>query len=456
MFTTGKTSRSARAAASLAMSALALSFSAPSMQAQQAATPTRWQPFIGCWTPAQSTTENQVPTIGSAAGSQGMLCVVPAPLDNAVDIVTIGNGRVVHSERVSASASHVASTRDNCPGWTSAAWSADNHRVLMRSEYVCGNTTKVTGSGIFAITAEGDFIQIQGTSVGAQTTSRVVRYQPAGVEIAMTPGTSLSDSALVRTQPVVASFAMNSMRTAASQPANSAAIAEVSKNVDAPVAIAWINEIGQRYNVDATELKKLADAGVSPTVIDMMVALSYPEKFSVRRNDGTTSGGGGSAQPSRESDRRLSADRRGADWDCGYSGRMLQYGYYGDSCFPGYAYGFDPYYSSYGYSPYGYGYYNPYSYYYGYTPVVIVPSGSGGTSGSGNQQVRGRAVKGGGYTSGSSGGSAQTDRASKPATTSTPSGSSSSGSSSAGSSSSGGSSGGETRTAKPRTPPPHP
>jgi hypothetical protein len=453
MLTPGIFSLRSRAAASLAVVALTSTLFAASASAQQTAS--RWQPWVGCWTPMQdnNVTNGPLSPVGSTAGSAGMLCVVPAPHDNAVDMVTVSNGRVVHSERVSASAEHIASTRDNCPGWESATWSADNHRLLLRSEYICAGTTKVTGSGIFAISSDGDFVQIQGTTIGAQTTSRVVRYQPSGVEIAMAPGVSLSDSSLVRTQPVTSLFAAYSMRTAAAQPVGTAAIAEVSKSVEAPVAIAWINEIGQRYNVDGKELTKLADAGVSPALIDMMVALSYPDKFAVQRNTGAGGGAAVGATPSEN--RRTSARTRGGDdWDCGYSGRMLQYGYYGNSCFPGYAYGFDPYYSSYGYNPYGYGYYNPYSYYYGYTPVVIVPSNGGNGGGVAGGTVRGRAVKGGGYTAGDR---KPGEQSYQPSTSSGSSGAgSSSGSSSSGSSSSGSSGGGEVRTAKPRTPPPHP
>ena len=403
-------SLSARGAASGALAALTFAVAVHPVAAQTA--PTRWQPWLGCWAPASSGESNIIlrngpqTSVGSVAGANGgMLCVVPAPDDNAVDLVTVNNNRVVHRERVIASASQIARTRDNCPGWESATWSADNHRVLLRSEFVCGSNAKVSGSGIFAISADGDFVQIQGTKVGANSSSRVVRYQSTGFEIAMTPGASLNDSSAVTLQPVTATFSISTTRTVAAQPLTPSAIAEVSKSVETPVAIAWLNEIGQRYNVDSKQLVALSNAGVSPAVLDMMVALSYPEKFEVRRNDGV--GGGGGGVPARVTGNTVRDRDAGSSWDCGYGSRMMPFGYYGDSCCPGYAYGYDPYYASYGYGRYGYGY-NPYNYYYGYQPVVIVPSGSGGSSDS--PATRGRAVKGGGYTAGSDG-SSRTDKA---------------------------------------------
>jgi hypothetical protein len=236
------------------------------------------------------------------------------------------------------------------------------------------------------------------------------------------------------------------MRVAAAEPASPEAIAEVTKQVDGPVAIAWVNEIGQQFEVDAKQLTTLANAGVSPDVIDMMVALSYPDKFTVRRNDGTDRGTGAAVAPTTEERPRASASRR-SDWDCGYGSRMLMYGYYGDSCMPGYGMDLYGYRYGYGYDGFGYGY--PYGYYYGQQPIVIIP----GDGGSGSPIVRGRAVKGKGYTrgSGSNGqsnpsGSQRTDKAS-----------SGSGSGSATPAPKPSTTGGSTgRTARPRTPPPPP
>lgn len=422
----------------------------------------RWLPWLGCWTSSDSPLTG-IPAGGSAAG---LVCVVPASSGPGVVVATIANGMVVHTERMNATGVRMPKTVENCPGWESSTWSADGHRLLLRSEYVCGRDATVKGSGVFAISADGEWLQVQGSTVGRNASAYVVRYRAAGLELADAAGAQLSDSTPVRLVTAATGMAARSARFAAGDAVRPDVVLEVSRAVEGPVAEAWVNEIGQRFAVDAKELVRLADAGMPPKMIDLLVALSYPERFALQRSAivSTANLRGGGAKGTGVGSLNTGAyDRR---WDCGYGSRMLGYGYYGDSCYPGY-YGYNPYgygsaygYGLYGYGSYGYGGYGG-GYYGGQQPIIIVPRNPDA------DQPRGRAVNGAGYTRGSStparAGTSASDRetyrapssGSSSGSSSSSSGSASSGSSGAASSppaSSSGSSGGD-RTAKPRVPP---
>jgi uncharacterized membrane protein YgcG len=131
-------------------------------------------------------------------------------------------------------------------------------------------------------------------------------------------------------------------------------VIETSSRVAPEVVEAYLLERGGRIPLDSKSLMRLSEASVPPSVIDLLVALSFPEEFAVERTSGGPRGGVG-----------------GMGW--GYSG----YDPFFDSA---YAY---PYY----FAPFGYYYwYAPWSSIYGVSPVD-----SPGAS-------VGRVVEGRGYT----------------------------------------------------------
>ena len=120
---------------------------------------------------------------------------------------------------------------------------------------------------------------------------------------------------------------------------------------------AWVAGRGERFAIDADALVRLADAGVSESIIDVVVAVSYPETFAIAGEAGASMG---SEQRAFDAPRTVRS--------------VYGYGMYSRS--PFYNYGYGPY-SYYGYSPYnrysygslyGYGYQGYYSgsYYGGY------------------------------------------------------------------------------------------
>ena len=156
-------------------------------------------------------------------------------------------------------------------------------------------------------------------------------------------------------------------------------------------------ETGTMFALDGRTLIRLDDGGVPGEIIDMLVALSFPEDFSVRRSAPTGGGGGG-----------FLSSWGGYGYDAWYPYYAAPFGYY---------YGWSPYRSLYGWGDY---YYLDAPYYglpgsgftespdvgagrvyegYGYTRVAT-PRDDGGVRG----QARGRAQPRGTGGAGSSGG----------------------------------------------------
>ncbi|MDF2774708.1 MAG: hypothetical protein K0S86_4208, partial [Geminicoccaceae bacterium] len=311
---------------------------------------------------------------------------------------------------------------EGCDGWETAEFSPDAKRIYLRSEHQCtGNRTR-TSTGIMSISPNGEWLDVQGVKVEENNAVRVAHYGRVPIPAAL--------PAQMRSAIESHKLAQNTAVLGVSDAIEIADVVEASKRADALVVQTWLIERGQGFGMNAKRLAQVADADVPPSVIDVMVALSYPRAFAINLANGN-----GTITPTEQTRAMAEANESLRDgptvymnsWDPFYS----RYGSYG-----------------YGYSGYGYGLFGFPGYYPWYRQggvVVVRPS-----DGAQPRDTRGRMVKGSGYTrpadrrSGDSG---------EPRS-SVSGGERSGGSSSAGTKSSGGgsSSGGERRTAKPRSP----
>jgi hypothetical protein len=160
----------------------------------------------------------------------------------------------------------------------------------------------------------------------------------------------------------------------ASQPLTVDDVIEARQKVN-PVAVeAALMEGESELVIGAEDLIRLSDAGVDREIIDLMVALSYPERFMIGRTGYVSDG----------SSRRGSGGGGGGAALGGYGFFYDDYGPY--SFYDRYAYWYPFYYAPFGY--YGYSYmYAP----YGSTYYVLDPGKTVADS-------HGRVVKGHGYT----------------------------------------------------------
>jgi hypothetical protein len=194
-------------------------------------------------------------------------------------------------------------------------------------------------------------------------------------------------------------------------------VIDAADAVDRDVLEVLLVERDESFDLTARHLVALSDANVDQRLIDLMIGLSFPDRFVIDRQAQNVSELPGTAPANYGYDR----DRYGRDW-------TLYDPFYGPY---GYGYGYNRRgYGYYGYDPYRYSPFGGYGYGYGYGtrgggPIIIVRPNQPDT---GYSPSRGRMVNGRGYVgSGTASGTAQ--RSSSGSSTAASSSSSSSGSS---------------------------
>jgi hypothetical protein len=397
---------------------LALLVAAVPAQAQTA--DARWEPWLGCWELTTDNTREGVPAAGQLAGSSGNIqrrsdaaprvCVTRTP--GGVRVDTTVRGQAAVEQTIIADATERPLTEQDCRGTQRAEWSSDGLRFFSHAEVACKDDPAPRRvSGLSMLATNGTWLDVQAITVGSRETVRVRRYYRAAGE-----------PSVPRATIAASSLSLDDVK-------------ESSRKVAPRALEAALVETNTGFDLNGRSVVDLDDAGVPDSVIDLLVALSYPERFIVERSS-SRGGGGGTT-------------------------------FINDPFLVGWAFGYPAYYDDYFYSPY---YYTPFGYSRGslrglgldggggiaVVPVPSEPQPSGA----------GRVVDGQGYTRVRPRETASTDNgastvtrtssttsASAPASSGSSSGSGSTASSGGGYSSggsSGGSSGDTGRTAQPR------
>ena len=345
------------------LAAAALFGSVP-VHAQNPTVDSRWLAYLGCWRSIE-------------IGHESTLCLLPGGEveTDAVTLVTIDSGYVVAAEQLAATGQRLETMRAECTGWQSAQWSGVSDRVYLRSEETCPGWGTRAGTGLIALTHEGQLLYIQGNTIGRKTGVRVQRYR----ETTAAPDLpSEVKDALSALNPDLTARAR--ARAGAAAPLAIDDLAEASRQLDVEVEEAWLVARGGSFHLDAERLVALARAGVPARITDIMIALSNPRVFVV-----DASGGGG---------RRVSTPEQVTGAVPTVYAVSEPYG----SCAMQYQYVFTPFYSSYC-DAYAFRYPYPYGWY----PVSILYTGGmtgGGTGAGGEVRSHGRVVNGRGYQEG--------------------------------------------------------
>jgi hypothetical protein len=307
----------------------------------------RWTPFLGCWSLIEDAVRQ--PLLGELEGGEtgeedrpmGLVCL--APEGNGVRLQTFSGDEAFLEEILTADGQRHDSAQGKCRGWQQLDWSKDASVLFTRSELLCeeGRTRSITG--VSMLTDGSTWVELQSLGTGDGRAVLIRRFRAASQEVSRLRVPSLTEEQLH--DAVEARFRMATARMSIED------VIEASAHVAPEVVEASLLERGGRFPIDSDNLVRLSEASVPPSVIDLMVALSFPEEFAVERASG---GGGG-----------------GMGW--------------------GYA-GYDPFYDSAFAYPY---YFAPFGYYYWYAPwgpVYGVPPGGSPAA------TVGRAVEGRGYT----------------------------------------------------------
>ena len=334
--------------------------SAPAVQADA-----RFASWLGCWR-----------LDDDLAGTGARMCITPETggvrmqtvvgANKGIDEVVIPDGRSRPLQDA------------ECKGTEQSQWSKDGARIFRTTNVTCGQEAPRTIKTVAFIAPGPSWINVQHVSGDAANTSvRVQRYRRAANQ-------KLADGSTA-TQP----NATLAMRTTPEQTRWSIEdVIEASATLPAEAMQAALTEVHHPFDLNKRTLVLLDQGGVNDSVIDLMVALTYPKRFVVERR------GGGSAP---------TGIMTGTGWfDPFMPGTMMM----GMDCYTPFGYGYRSYYSMcgggmypfasqyYGYNYYGYPYTN-----YGWVDVGQFPGVIGGVGGGvAEPQGDGRVVNGRGYT----------------------------------------------------------
>ncbi len=290
-----------------------------------------------------------------------MRCVLPTEDAAAVEMRTYDDGALTGRTVLHTDGRERSVEIEGCTGREQASFSADGHRVYVRSSLVCAGEVERESTRLLAMVGSTAWVDIEAVRVLGQSAATVERYVPAAGDRVAELG--LADPLAGR------AMAAEAARFAAAADYTVDDLIEATRQVDPEAVRAWVAERGDPLELDAQRLIAMADAGVPETIIDVAIAVSYPDRFAVGRKP----------EPDAVRGRRIPVGGL-----YGWAGWRDRYGFY------------SPYY--YGFSPYGWGYwgYGSYGSYWGGIPsrVVVVPRI--------DTDPPARVVKGRGYTRGGS------------------------------------------------------
>jgi|TARA_B100001123_G_scaffold131480_1_gene152639 hypothetical protein len=361
----------------------------------------RWLPFIGCWEPMET---------GEDAS---LLCFRPE--GSGVEMFNVADGEIAATEQLVADGQRRSVIAEGCTGGEGVHFSEDGRRLFTRSRFQCDGEVR-SGSGVMSFISPTQWIDVRSLEIGGDPVSWVQRYELADLETLADQGIEAptsSNRVMVRT-----------MRSRAARDIDIQDVEEAVREINSRAAEVWVAAHETPFELSGSELVRLVDNGVPESVIDVMLAVSYPNQFMV-----TPEGAAAEAAVSDEYAMRYAPYP-------GYPGYRGFRSYLWDPLYSpmGYSYGLGYGYSPFGYYGYGAGYGRGFGGYYGYTPVGVVIQQRAPVQ-------QGRMVRGQGYTRGSGGTNSRPASGARPGNNS---GGGASADSGAGRSSSGGGSGGRT------------
>ena len=326
-----------------------------------------WLPWLGCWQLVEET--GALPDEWADRRSYAervVVCLNPATGANAdvsVEVTTIADAKRVLVETLHADGRPQPVDEATCRGERRDTWSSDGARLFTRSALTCEDDTDRLVSGVGLMSDALTWLDIQLVDAGGRSAVTVRRYRRVG-EATTTDAGATPLPLRLRARAREAAHLISTTELSTDD------IIEAQDLAEQPVVEALMVETDATFDLDGRGLLELDDAGVPSDLIDLMVALSFPDWFQVDRqaSRGGSAGGGGFT----------SADPWGPYGQAGFHDWYPLYA----SPF-GYYYGWSAYDSLYYLNPYGSG-------------VVLTDDRNGGRR---LEMPAGRAYAGRGYSS---------------------------------------------------------
>lgn len=220
------------------------------------------QAWLGCWSADLSAAR--------ADAAPSIVCITPTANVDVADLITVQEGRVVARETLDATGRPRAIDAARCTGVRSARWSSDRRRLFVRSTGTCAGVPSST-SGLLAIGADGEWLDVEGISAGGGTSVHVARYR----EVLPPPALPIAARSALRAQ----ALATRSVRVAAGAPVRAEDVLEAARALDAAVVEAWILERAQHMDVTEIDIAALVNIGVPVRISDALRAVADPQSY---------------------------------------------------------------------------------------------------------------------------------------------------------------------------------
>ena len=227
------------------------------------------QAWTGCWAPEENLTPGRIAPL---------LCITPTANVNVAQVASI-DGNLVALETLDATGRPLALDVRGCTGTRRATWSNDSRRLFLRTTGVCQGVPLAV-SGIFSISASGEWLNVEGVGRGSGTSVRVTRYRDVGVPAGLPLGLASS----VRTN----ALARESTRAAFGAPVHLEDVIDALGLVDADVVAAWIRARAQQFDVTQSDLARLDLTGLPSRVTDALAVIADSNAALARAADSTS------------------------------------------------------------------------------------------------------------------------------------------------------------------------
>jgi hypothetical protein len=228
----------------------------------QAQTDQRWLPWLGCW---QSTAERQV-------SEAGRVCVVPAADPDAVAVIVVTADGPLPDRLIVADGTLRPFDEEACTGQRRTEWGRDGHVLYTSGDLACTGEAQQRLSGFSLFTRDSTWLDIHVGSAPGRETVQVRRYTR----------TSVPDFVADRLPPDLLARAAAASESQP-HPITLADVIEASGKIVPRALEAALVETRTVVPMNRRSLIALDDAAVSKNVIDVMVALAYPDQFDLNR-----------------------------------------------------------------------------------------------------------------------------------------------------------------------------
>lgn len=322
----------------------------------------RFNAWLGCWR-----LEDDL------AGTGARMCITPD--QGGVRLQTVAGSQRGIDELVIADGVARPIVDAQCKGTERAEWSNDGTRVFRNTDVTCNNEAPRTITSVAFLAPGPMWINVQ--HVSGEAASAIVRAQ----RYRRSSNQALADGSPAA-KPIPSPAAVDLAWSIED-------VIEASGKLPADALQAALADVRQKFNINRKTLVSLDEADVPAGVIDLMVALTFPERFIIERAGGTApigvSTGMGWYDPFMSP---LMSPLMSPYASCYVNNGFFGYRSYYDMCGP----------YMYGYNSYLYSGYFPYGGYYGGGWIPVSPGNGGGSVDPGMPTGQGRVINGRGYT----------------------------------------------------------